>query len=232
MLIIFYNESDNRLILKNQRQKNGYQILEINCTQWIRIFHHHSTKLFDKNKERAKEQIFFINEGALFSVLGYIDEKFQIDGVFNFLFHFPNDYPEDYFYFNQSSNPFTSTTVSHFSNKVILDHCEYINKVECKFTGLAISTSEYTYLDANSHSAYYWFSIGQNANYQNKIGSIPGPPCNDENLGVSTTNLWMRILNNDMIRFLPFVDKCSIGRCNNINTMVFILPFVFVFIVL
>lgn len=93
--------------------------------------------------------MFFINKTNMFSILGYVNDRLKINGRYNFLFHYPDDLPEDFFYFKQSSHPLYSTTASDFSQDFVLNNCELNDTNGREFTGLAKSSSLNSYLDGN-----------------------------------------------------------------------------------
>lgn len=194
----------------------------------MKIFHHHVGPLFPTDKVLLQRQVAFINETDKFSVLGYLNDNFLINGVFNFLFHFPDDYPEDYYYFNQSINPLITLAVANFSSRLVIKKCEFIQKPNFYLTGLGITTASDTYLDGNIHSGNYWYSVGANQYYQSKIGQIPGPPCFDEMLGVSTTDLWMRIRKFEDIRFFNNFCRFTIRNCDFSSSILYTLPLFYI----
>ena len=150
-----------------------YEIKIINETKWLNIYHHNARTLFSSNKALATMQVFYINETDRFSVIGYIDDNFKINGLYNFLFHFPDDYPDDFFYFNQSTHPLTSTTVQDFH--YIFDNKKYFPNPNSRnmLNGLAISSESGAVLDGNVELDQWWYSIGTSSSFS-IAGRIPG----------------------------------------------------------
>ena len=137
--------------------------------------------------------MFFINKTNMFSILGYVNDRLKINGRYNFLFHYPDDLPEDFFYFKQSSHPLYSTSSSDFSQDFVLNNCELNDTNGREFTGLAKSSSLNSYLDGNINPYHTWYACGFTQSYV-KPGRIPGPPCNPLNDHLSqTSDLWLKI---------------------------------------
>ncbi|EAX89577.1 hypothetical protein TVAG_444960 [Trichomonas vaginalis G3] len=148
-------------------------------------------------------QVYYINETDRFSVIGYIDDNFKINGLYNFLFHFPDDYPDDFFYFNQSTHPLTSTTVQNFHYIFDNKKCFPNPNLVSILNGLAKSSESGAVLDGNVEFDQWWYSIGTNSYYL-KQGKIPGPCCANLQDSVTHTNdLYIKIIDESILRFLP-----------------------------
>lgn len=159
---------------------DGYRIKSINKSLWLNVFHHNITNnvFFAENISTTAQQLSFINETDRFSILGRINHRYYINGVYNFLFHFPVQLPNDYFYFNQSNHPLLTTKATKVStNFSPLIKCRLSSENGAQFTGLTISAeSNGAYIDGNTSPSYWFYSIGARTRWNSLM---PGPPCND-----------------------------------------------------
>ena len=133
--------------------------------------------------------------------MGYVDETFKINSKYNFLLRYERNYPNDYFYFNQSNYPLYAVTPQGVSYRPINPVCKQATtQQDSLFQGLSISTQEDTYLDGNTGGTYH-FSIGANKFWKSK--QIPGPFCG-HGIGVYSVDLWLQFLYYWVLNKLPY----------------------------
>ena len=207
---------------------NGYHILRYENTNWVRIFHHNSTKFafFSKDNSTLAKQMYFINETDRFSVLGSLNEHFYINNTFNFLMIQPDDYKDMLFFFNQSSNPYTTTEVTNFS-KNFDPRCieKYVPNIE--FLGLALSNFSKTFIDGNPQATDWNYAFGANSPDGSNINTFPGVRCKNYS-SAHALQLWIRFDQFSIFHFLPYKKLCSICICRShipSNIAVFIVMF-------
>ena len=155
----------------------GYHIVEYDHNLYVRVFHHNATNyaFFSEDHETAIEQVYFINETDLFSVLGYVDDNFKIENTYNIMFYTPDDLPNDYFPFNQTSNPLNSNNATNISIDFRFNEC--VLDTSSNFTGLTLSDTNYTIIDGTANRIQHWsYAIGASTFWGRK-NTIPGVPC-------------------------------------------------------
>lgn len=159
----------------------------------------------------------------MFSVLGSINTSFYINNVYNFLFYFPDDFPDGFVFFNQSSHPLYSRTVSDFNEYTIHPSKYRLDKREdLTISGLKLFDYENTLLHANTHETSWMFAVGCNTFWPRKY-MIPGPYVGVPEVGVQTIELWIRIKYFSNFENLPSLDLCvcsqPIAYYNNIHVL-------------
>lgn len=192
----------------------GYKVAKINGTDWIRIFHHDVTnfKLFSVEKSKLKAEISFINETDRFSVLGFIDERFHINNTFVFMYYQPLSYPNDFFFFNQTNNPFRTKIATDVSFKPTFNECKIIPDGKVDFTGFTVSEDNTSYMDANSYGNHWHYAIGATELWPNNtVNEIPGAPCQAKRKN-RCNELWIRYNDLNVLFYLPLGIHCSLGR--------------------
>ena len=187
--------------------RGNYEFISINGDLWLKIFQQNAPALFSSDKIIAANQVFDINEANRYSIIGYIDDNFKINGVFIFLYRFPIEYPDDYFYFNQSTHPLISYTVKDFRYNFTTKKCNIDYNHQNMLNGIAISKSPETLLDGiYGDNTAWWYAIGVNSLHRT---GFPGPYCdNKESTSSQTSQLWIRIKNKNIMRNLPNYAIC------------------------
>lgn len=215
------------MLITNERFYSGYKLATIDGSSWVRIFHHNSTnkEYFSTDTTLATKQVSYINEKNRFSVFGSINEKFFIDGLYNFMIYYPIEFPDNPYYVNQSSHPLYSRTVT---NKIIKSSkpakcTRYDFTKGCEFAGLAIKQNGYTIIDGNPSQSYWHYAIGAQQSWVAANG-IPGPLC--DGVPVYVVDVWLRYNSFEVLKNLPNFEFEMLSNASNINylAMLFVLP--------
>ena len=155
-----------------------------NSKLWLLVFYHNSSQ---GDYFTSIEQLSYVHTPHLFSILGNINEKYRIDGYYEFLYEVPG--AEGYNEWKQKVHPFDTTTSSTPESIGF----EEINLTwrEPIFGGISRSTpaeSYYSCCGYNEYESYWWFSIGARR-YWEKPYTIPTFYFHE----VSTALLWVRL---------------------------------------
>ena len=155
--------------------------------QWKLVFYHNSIKgMFFSSKTEALN----CNTTEKFSILRELDDRYQIEGLFEFLLEYPK-----HLGFNrwvQKNSPAIEAEPSTAKNITGYKPIS-ISWPGRHWGGLSLSSSVYTLIDGSIGSSNYWFSIGSFSNYEN-FNTFPGPAYSmTEYYPVSECYLWVRI---------------------------------------
>ena len=161
---------------------------ELNRT-WLKIFYHNCTNGNYFNKSKT-EQINYINEEDMFSILGLITDDFKVeDEYYEFLLKYP-EYPDGYNHWQQTSFPLTTEE----KNNIGYHLCE-----DCNITwdgrywnGLAKSDRDETFIDGSINTTYWWYAIGAIQGFNSSL-KFPGPVLNTTEITVYSVYLYLRI---------------------------------------
>ena len=175
---------------------DGYRVKEYSGSTFVRIFSHDS-----KNNNYFKErEVIFVNKKRKFSVVGSINEAFKINDKYEFL----QEYCEvsKIYHWKQDTNPLEN--ISNFNY-------EPISIATTFFGGLAISSSPNSAKIAG-HNVGWYYAIGE---YTKFGAGLAGPAWIDSVLkfdNVTKVELWIKIKDTNMIRYLPILYICSKNR--------------------
>ncbi|EAX88319.1 hypothetical protein TVAG_284250 [Trichomonas vaginalis G3] len=121
------------------------------------------------------------------------------------MFYEPDDFPKDYFLFNQSNNPFRTSKAENLEIDFRCNECVLGNEVNNNFTGLTISDTNYTIIDGTAQTSDHWsYAIGANTKWIDE-NTIPGVVCHKNSLYVPshTLELWIRFIDFGVLELLP-----------------------------
>lgn len=130
------------------------------------------------------------------------------------MIYYPDDLEDSFFFFNQSSNPLTTSSVSDFSSNyskpskcVVFDSSASASKLK----GLALSQSGKAVLDGNPQTPdNYHYSIGSFGPYRIQ-GRIAGPYCitkgDSDHIPIHSVELWLRYIDEKMISKFPSLER-------------------------
>ena len=163
--------------------KCQYEIQKKYNAIWLKIFYHNSTsQIFFQNKTEALNCNLFHK----YSILNEINNKFLINGKYEFLL----EYPEliGYNRWFQTQNPLYQNDNNRIGYSSI--NLSWTGKY---WEGLGLSNNEGTFLDGSNYLNYWWYSIGS-INSDGGLNKFPGPAIsNTIGYYVSYVYLWIRI---------------------------------------
>ena len=168
------------------------------------LVHHFKINPTSPNYFKNDHECLFSNEENKYSLLGYINNEFQVGDSFVFLLEYPQT-PCHYF-FSQKVNPIFSTpdTVEGFT----------LHSSNCtsnlNFIGLNRNNYQNAaYLDGivtdSSNSLYWFFAIGQKIRWHDQI---PGYSTSRSN-PILEVNLWMQFDNPHVLYLLHEYFTCN-----------------------
>lgn len=200
--------------MENVKYVNGYKICSLYGKNWIRIFYHNSTtkEFFPRDRVITTKEVSYINTTNRFSILGHLDDDLKLEGKFNFLFYYPIELPDSFFFFNQTSNPLTTYSVSDFSSNYSKPSKCYYFETQSNhiLKGLSISTStDYTLIDGNPQSTTWLYAIGSYSSFKGE-DSFPGPFCQplgyQDTIGFKCAELWLRFDRFEILSKFPYLN--------------------------
>jgi len=135
---------------------------------WDLVFEHISS---NGNFFNGANYAYNCDTPYLYSSLIYMDNKYIINGSYEFLLEYPE--LSGYNRWSQSNNPMYETE----SNKQATGYKAISIKWSGRYWGgLCKSKSSETYIDGSTlHSDVWWYSIGSKAQFQKVTNGIPGP---------------------------------------------------------
>lgn len=196
--------------MQDERYFHGYKLCSLYGSSWVRIFYHYSKNknYFSADKVIAANEVYFINTTDRFSVIGSIDERFYIGGVYNFMIYYPDELPDSFFIFNQSSHPLKSYTVTDFKSNVTRpSKCiAFDTSSYGKLNGLALSNQPKSLIDGNPNIDNWHYPIGSASSY-NGNNDMPGPQCflrgESSTISVYMSELWIKFNSYEILSLLP-----------------------------
>ena len=141
-----------------------FQFKTFEDVQWLKIFHHDCSE--GEFFKAGSPELLNINTKNLFSILYMINDRFKINGKYEFLLEYPEE--NKYNHWRQSVNPLD--IIDQYGNGVTTHY--YVDGYE-KITvqmdshnwgGLARSNWNYALLEGSLGSPNWYYTIGQSAN--------------------------------------------------------------------
>ena len=180
---------------------------------WLKVFAHKYNNTNDcfSNESEARHNI----EENKFSILDEINESMRINGKYEFIIEYPNEY----FHWRQSSNPLEETEI--INKNAAEGFVSLHNGTEMsKWGGLVKSSINISgvissFLEGNPGNDWWMFSIGMYCNirgWDTKKG-IPGSVS-----GVPSVRLWVRINHFGLI-----CSRNIMKRSFNVNAMLMLI---------
>ena len=124
--------------------------------KWVKLFSHNSSgEVFFSSKSEA----LFCNSPQKYSILGLLDYRFLINGVFEFLLEYPNEH--EFYRWQQTSNPITTQEVVGVTTKESIGYRKISgNDGYWNWGGLVLSSTDYTLLDGSIGHENWCVAIG------------------------------------------------------------------------
>ena len=162
-------------------KKGRYDVMEAYNATWLKIFDHNSTgsRFFHPSEVKYKT-----NDTNMYSILKLIPYICRYDEKYEFII----EYPEYHGYnrWSQTTNPLESNSSSEIGFNPIT-----LTWKSDRFSGLTLSNSQLTYLDA-SNNIFWYYAIGAYHSYMNE-NSFPGPCDGNQGIVVQKVLLYIRI---------------------------------------
>lgn len=176
----------------------GSNIIEKDEAIWAEVFYHNTNNntVWFKDTQEALHT----NSQYKFSVLDHLEEFRREDDKFEFLLEYPDDLPEQYVRWKQSSNPIkdNTTTESAYQKDVYVEGYELVHddwNTDSRWSGLLLNQKGYSLLDGII-GENWWYSIGSLISYTDGSGTgIPGPIIGSVGKTVKSVRLYCRIDN-------------------------------------
>ena len=173
---------------------------------WLKVFYHNSD---NGDWFTEEEDLLYINSQNRFSIFGFINQYFKIDGYYEFLLEYP-EFPLQYNNWKQAYFPLDVSQSSSSYVGYTLDETCHCSWTLSSFGGYSRSsqTTE-TFLDASYKEENWWYTIGAKKTYSIFNNQFAGP-VDDQNIGypVSKVTLWIRITP-ELLRYLTYRSCCS-----------------------
>ena len=186
---------------------------------WLLLFHHDSSQ---GDYFHDYSEIEYLNTKNKFSILGFINKNFQINGAYEFLLEYPN--LNGYNLWKQTKFPL-EVKEGGDSNGYIKDSCECEWKND-PFSGLMLSGNNNSFIDG-CNGGFWYFAIGAKAaDSQASPNTFPGPydKVTGEFFSVSEVNLWLHVPKKVIIDIYDITINIIVKKyITSINIFIFII---------
>ena len=181
---------------------------------WLRVFYHNASL---GDYFTTKEEVGYINTQQMFSIIGSIDETYQIAGYYEFLYEVPGY--EGYNRWKQKVHPFQTTAASTSeSNGYKPIELSWIESFDGGIS-ITIGTFRSFYDCSVGNNSQWWYPIGAKSKWvtENKLPAFQ----NEGNVEASTIVLWIRLPTKTEL-FENFRITCKTKRTYQIVNHIFI----------
>ena len=202
--------------------RGKYEIKNYENVQWLKIFHHDCTKR--EFFQRGSPELLNINTKNRYSLLYIINEKFKIDGKYEFLLEYPEANKHNHW--RQSNNPLNETDKygdgvrSHYNASGYED--VNIQMRQHNWGGLVRGNSDDSLLEGSLGSVEWFYAIGQaNSNWYSSSLAGFKYPNNMDNIHV--VYLWIGV------KDLAFIFYCDCTKISLILNMKWFISLISIF---